>query len=571
MKILRPYYILIALTSFFACEEKQNADLVIKGGKVATVDESFSIKQAVAIKGNKIIYVGNEEAVEKYIGQQTKVIDASGKFVMPGMHDAHCHPYNLGHVEGEEEEDNYFSVGGSKDLDDLVAKVKEKIKTMKPGDWLIGGGWDQNEWPDKQFPVHDKLSAVSPDNPVFLYRHGGNSAFVNAKALEIAGITAETPDPFGGRIYRKPNGDPTGFVSNMGNNMVHKHFPKPNKPLEWYHKKYLNAFKTCNEAGLTAVTDAGIDSEHIEIYKSMVDSGTTTIRANVMLLNPREGDLEKQFRDVRVLNYGGEEMMQVRSIKMYYDGTVGSRGAAFFEPYLDDPERDDNIGVTEVPVDHVYKVARTALKTGMQVCPHALGIRANSEILDAFEKALKENPIEDHRFRSEHAEVVTAEDIKRFAEIGVIPSVQPVHCTSDMTFLEDRIGKQRCKESASPWRGMIDAGLKIACGSDFAVESHKPLWGIYAAITRQDHLGLPEDGWYAEHCMTREEAIKGYTIWAAHAAFWDDILGSLETGKLADIVILDKDILTIAPKEILTTKVLYTIVNGKIVYQMDRQ
>ncbi len=553
---------LLVLVSCFACEKSETADVILYG-KVVTVDDQFSIQEAVAIKNNKIVFVGNKAEAEALVGDSTNVIDTNGKMIMPGMHDSHCHPFNL----GNDEEDDFFRVSSAKNFDEMVALIEAKAKTLQPGEWIIGGGWNQENWPGKQLPVHDKVSAVTPNNPLFLYRHGGNSAFVNAKALEIAGITKDTPDPFGGKIYRKENGEPTGFVSNMGNNMVHKHFPKKVRPLEWYMEKYDNAQRICHEAGLTGWTDAGIYPDHISYQKAMVDKGLLKIRSNIMLQNPREGDLEKHFSKQRILNYGGEEMLQVRSIKMYYDGALGSRGAALFKPYLDDPHIHNNIGNTEVPVEHVYDVAKAALKTGMQVCPHALGPRGNSEILDAFEKALKENPVEDHRFRSEHAEVVYIDDIERMARLGVIPSIQPTHCTSDMVFMYDRIGEERSK-SASPWRNMIKAGLEPACGSDFTIESHRPLWGIYAAVTRQDNQGFPAEQWHGEQKLTIQEAIKGYTIWAAKAAFWEDKLGSLETGKLADIVVLDTDILDYEdPKDILNTQVLYTIVNGEIVYE----
>lgn len=545
-----------------ACSTENKADIVLFG-KVVTVDKDFSITEAVAIKNDKIIFVGTAKDAKSYIGVNTQKIITENKFIMPGMHDSHCHPFNL----GNDEEETFFSVSAAKNFDEMVAIIDAKVKTMKPGEWLIGGGWNQEKWPGRKLPVHDAVSAVSPNNPIFLYRHGGNSAFVNAKALEIAGITKNTPDPFGGKIYRKPNGEPTGFVTNMGNNMVHKHFPKENKPLEWYIEKYDNAQKISHKAGLTAWTDAGIYPDHIGYYKSMVDANKLKIRANIMLQNPREGDLEKHFKEQRVLNYGGNELLQVRSIKMYYDGALGSRGAALFEPYLDDPHVKNNIGNTEVPIEHVYDVAKAALKTGMQVCPHALGPRGNSEILQAFERAMKEIPVKDHRFRSEHAEVIRPKEIKKMAELGVIPSVQPTHCTSDMTFLYDRIGEKRSVDYASPWRNMINAGLQPALGSDFTIESHKPLYGIYAAITRQDVDGYPKEKWHAEQSLTIKEAIKGYTIWAAKAAFWEDKIGSLEVGKLADVVVLDTDILNCKPKEILTTQVLYTIVNGEIVYQ----
>lgn len=539
------------------------ADVVLRNAKVVTVDDAFSLQQAVAVTGNKIVYVGSDVGVTDFVGPHTQVEDLAGAFVMPGMTDSHCHPFGLG-TQGDP--DDSFSVAGSTSWAEVVAKVAAKVDALEPGQWVIGGGWSEEDFDDRKVPVHDALSQVSPENPVFLYRRGGNSAFVNQRALEIAGITKDTPDPYGGKIGRKSDGSPSGFLVNMGNNLVHKHFPRPNKPDEWYRERYQIAARRSNEVGLTGWHDAGTEPDHIRIYKQLVDRGELNVRANVMLQNPRLGydDTVEYFRQHRVVNYGGEDMLQVRSVKMFFDGALGSRGAAFFEPYHDDP---GNRGVTEVPPEHVYDVARAGLEAGMQICPHAIGIRGNAEYLDAVAKALADKPVKDHRFRSEHAEVVRPEDVQRFAELGVIASVQPIHCTSDMSFLEDRIGPERCHRSASPWRGFLDAGVVVASGSDFTVESHRPLWGIFAAVTRTDHDGKPAGGWYGDQRMTMEEAIRSYTWAPAYAAFMEDRLGSLEVGKLADIVVLDHDLLTIAPAEILETEVLLTIVNGKIVYR----
>lgn len=561
-KILSCAVISCIIYLFFGCGTPPKADLVLVNGKIAVVDKAFSIHQALAIGGDRILYTGNNKGVEKFTQKNTRIIDLKGKLVVPGMVDSHGHPFNL----GQSGDNDSFSVRGSKSYREVVERVAAKIETMKPGEWLIGGGWYQDDWEDSSLPVHDPISEVSPKNPVFLYRRGGNSCLVNQKALEIAGITRNTPDPYGGKIIRKPNGDPTGVLVNMGNNMVKKHFPKPDKPLSWYENGYLNAAKLCNRVGLTGWHDAGIDPIYIDAYKSLVDKKKLTVRVYAMLQNPREGDLEKYYRKYRTVNYGGEHFFTVRSVKVFFDGALGSRGAAFFSPYDDDPQ---NTGVFEIPPEHLLEVCRAALKTEMQVCPHAIGIRANSVYLDMMEKALQENPVKDHRFRSEHAEVVKPGDVKRFARLGVIPSMQPIHCTEDMVFIEHRIGKDRCRMSASPWRGFIDSGCIIPCGSDFAIYSHNPLTGFYAAITRQDPNGLPVEGWFPEQCMTREEALRGYTIWAAYASFQEEILGSLEKGKLADLVILDRDILTITPKKILSTKVLATMVGGNFVFQLE--
>ena len=535
------------------------ADLVLHNGRIATVDRPFSVQEAIAISADKIVYVGPDAGIDRYITDVTQVIDLEGSFAMPGMTDAHCHPFNLGRIDDEER----FSLAGTQSFQEVVDKVGQKARTLAPGEWIIGSGWSEQDWQVKQLPEHDKLSAVSPDNPVFLYRRGGNSSFVNQKALDIAGINSDTPDPYGGQIYRKPDGTPTGFLVNMGNNLVKKYFPRPDKPYEYYRDIYQNAARISHSVGLTGWHDAGTYPDQLAVYRQMVDRGDLNIRVNAMIQNPREGDLEDHFRTHRVLNYGGYHMFQVRSVKVYFDGALGSRGAAFYEPYSDDPH---NIGVTEIPPQHLYEVALAGLKSGVQIAPHAIGIRGNGVMLDMFEKALMEYPVNDHRFRSEHAQIVSLEDIPRFKRLGVIPSMQFIHATSDMAIVEDRVGAERM-QGAYAWRSFIDAGLPIAAGSDFTVESHRPLWGIYAGVTRQDHDGQPSGGWMPGQVLSREEAIRAYTIWPAYAAFLEDVLGSLEVGKYADIVVLDKNLLTVAAEEILDTKVRMTIVGGEIVYQ----
>jgi len=388
------------------CADTGSADLVLRGGKVATVDSEFSIHQAVAVKDGKIVYVGSDDGVEEFVGFGTRVIELDGMLVTPGMVDAHGHPFNLGNVD----EPETFSVRGSASWDEVVERVAAQIATMEPGEWLIGGGWYQDDWEDNTIPEHDGLSAVSPDNPVFLYRRGGNSAFVNAKALEIAGITAETPDPYGGVIGRKADGSPSGFLVNMGNNLVSDHFPEPDRPLAWYTDAYKRAAERANEVGLTGWHDAGIDPIYIDAYKALVDAGELNVRVNAMLQNPRRGDLREYFAQHRVVNYGGRDLFQVRSVKVFFDGALGSRGAALLEPYSDDP---GNVGIYEIRPEHLYEVSLAALATVMQVCPHSIGPRAVRTSLDMYARAFADfdGPTDNVRFRVEHAELVTPEDV----------------------------------------------------------------------------------------------------------------------------------------------------------------
>ncbi len=534
------------------------ADLALVKGKIITVDNDFSIHEAVAVKGDKIIFVGSNKKVTDFIGPQTKVIVLKGKTVLPGLVDAHAHVLSL------MEALSYLDITGTGSYRQVIDKVARQVKAVKPGEWIVGGRWDQNDWPEKKFPHHRELSKVSPDNPVYLRRIDGNSAFVNAKALEVAGITKDTPDPFGGKIIRGKDGKPTGVLVNRAMNMVKKHLPEDTP--EQYEAKFKKAVAKCLEFGLTGVHEAGVGPQDIGIYKKLIDKNQMDIRLYAMLGEQEKpvlkGDLEAYFRKHKLENYGNY-FLSVRSIKLFFDGALGSRGAAFFEPYSDDP---GNKGLMRITPEYITKVARAALKVGMGVNTHCIGIRGNRACLDAYEKALLENPIKDHRFRIEHAQVVRPEDVKKFAALGVIPAMQPTHCTSDMNFVADRIGKKRAA-GAYAWRWFLDAKLKIPMGSDFPVESVNPLHGIYAAVTRQDHKGEPKGGWFPQHKLTIEEAIKGFTIWAAYGAFQEDVLGSIEPGKLADFTVLDRDLLKIKPQDILETKVLYTIVAGKIRYR----
>lgn len=550
--------IIICLCTIVSCGRPAPADLVLYRGKIVTVDEKFSIHEAVAVRGDKIVFVGSNEDAEKYILPSTTVIDLEGQLVLPGLIDAHAHLHSLG------DELTSLNVTGTTSYQEIIDSVAIKVQSTQPEEWIVGGRWDQNDWEDTAFPVHDPLSDVSPDNPVYLTRIDGNAAFANQKALELAGITKDTPDPVGGVIVRKENGDPTGVLVNRAMNLVSDNIPPDSQ--EQFKQKFLKAVRDCLSVGLTSVHEAGIGPQHIALYKNLIDNRQLNMRIYAMLGEekdlPLDMDLVAYFKKHRIEEYG-RHMLSVRSIKLYFDGALGSRGAAFFTPYEDDP---DNTGLLRITPEYITAISRAALEAGMGVNTHCIGIRGNRLSLEAYEKALQENPKPDHRFRIEHAQILEQQDVEKFASLGIIPAMQPTHCTSDMPFVEDRVGAERAK-GAYAWRWFIDAGLVIPCGSDFPVESNNPLLGIYAAVTRQDPAGWPEGGWHPEQRMTIQEAVKGFTIWAAYAAFQEDVLGSIEVGKYADFTVLDKNILEIDPKEILTTKTVYTIVGGQIRYR----
>ena len=537
------------------------ADLVLRGGKIATVDADFSFQEAVAVEGDKIVYVGDNDGVKSFIGPETKVIELEGALALPGLVDAHAHLHSLGAELAN------LDISPANSYEGIIALVAERAKEVKPGDWILGGRWNHEAWEVKEFPIHDALSAVSPDNPVYLRRVDGNSAFVNGKALELAGYTADTPDPEGGKIIRKENGAPTGVLVNRAMNPVLDLIPPMTD--EEMARQFRMAIDDCVTVGLTGVHEAGIGPSQLELYKSMIDSGELKMRLNAMLgeqerpLYEQDFDMAAYFRQHRVVNYGGHEMLTLRSIKLFFDGALGSRGAAFYDEYADAP---GELGLFRISPEYIYRVSAAALEADMLVATHCIGIRGNRACIDAYEKALLENPKEDHRFRVEHAQIVRDEDIAKFAALGIIPAMQPTHCTSDMSFVAKRVGDERAA-GAYAWRKFMDAGLVIPAGSDFPVESNNPMLGIYAAITRQNAAGEPEGGWFPDQRMTREEAIRGFTSWAAYASFQEDVLGSVEVGKLADFTVLDKDILEVEPQEILTAKALYTIVGGAVVYQ----
>ncbi|MCP4713402.1 MAG: amidohydrolase [Planctomycetes bacterium] len=557
----------LAATLMITCEltasEQRQASpdykyLVLRGGKIATVDKEFSIQEAVVAQGDKIIYVGSNEGAEAYAGENSKVIELDGKLVLPGFIDTHGHMHDLG------EKLTHLDITGTNSFAEIIRIVAEKLKTVEPGEWIVGERWDQSDWSDKRFPYHDRLSEITPNNPVFLYRIDGHSALLNREALEIANITRETVDPYGGVIVRKRNGEPTGVLINRAMTMVEKLLPENTE--EQYRQKFFKAVDSSLAVGLTGWHEPSINSQKIDFYKELIDQKLLKMRVYAILGEQDvlffEKDMGEYFTRNRIRNYGNH-FLSAQCVKLFLDGSLGSRGAAFFEPYADDP---NNIGLLRVDTEYVYQVAKAALESGIGVSAHCIGIRATSLCLDAYERALAEHPTKDHRFRIEHAEIVRDQDVARFARLGVIPSMRPAHCIIDMKFVEDRVGPKRA-QGAFAWRKFLDAGCIIACGSDFPVVSNNPLFGIYAATARQDIDGNPEGGWFGDQKMTIEEAVRGYTIWAAYAAFQEDLLGSIEVGKLADLVVLDQDILKSEPRELLNTQVLYTIVGGQIAYE----
>lgn len=427
--------LIVLMLNLNRSEKGSHADMVIMDARVATVDKDFSFAEAVAVTGDIITFVGSNKDAEELIGPETEVLKLGGKLVLPGLIDAHGHLHSLG------EQLANLDINGTKSYDEIIELVSERVKTLQPGEWIIGGRWNQNEWPVREFPHHEALSRVSPDNPVYLTRVDGNSAFANKKAMELAGITRDTPDPAGGKFIRGADGEPTGVLINQAMNFVKKVLP-PNTP-EQKEAKFKMAVQACIEAGLTGIHEAGIGPAEIELYKSLIDREELDIRLYAMLGEQEkpvlEGDLVSYFAEHKLPEYGNH-MLSVRSIKLFFDGALGSRGAAFFEPYADDP---GNTGLLRVTPEYIVKVTKAALEVGMGVNTHCIGTRGTRLCIDAYEEALKAVPVTDHRLRVEHAQIVRPEDVEKFRILNIIPSMQPTHATSDMGFVADRVGEKR--------------------------------------------------------------------------------------------------------------------------------
>ena len=543
---------MLAFAAPGGAQDAPPADMVFTNGAVYTADAAQPRAQAVAIRGGKIVFVGSTREARTLIGDDTRVVDLEGKTMIPGMIDSHGHLAGLGSAL------RIIDLVGTRSYDEVVERVVARAAEVPAGRWIQGRGWDQNEWGDTRFPHHAALSAAVPDHPVILGRVDGHAIFVNAAAMELAGIDASTADPSGGRVVRAEDGDALGVFVDRAMGLVRRVVPRESR--EELYRGILMAQQELNRLGLTGIHDAGVGRGTIDLYEEMAAGGEWTVRNYVMI---SAGALD-HYADIGPRdNIGGDHFLSVRAIKMAVDGALGSRGAALLEPYTDEP---GNSGLVTVSAEQVLTVALKALRTGFQLNVHAIGDAANRMVLDVFEEAMETVPTADHRFRIEHAQILHRHDIPRFAELGVIPSMQAIHQSSDMAWAENRLGWTRI-QGAYAWRSLLDTGVIIPGGSDFPVESADPLLSFHAAVTRQDASGWPASGWLPEQRMTRDEALKHMTLWGAKAAFMEDRVGSITVGKLADLVVLSRDIMTGPAREILDTEVLMTIVGGRVVHE----
>jgi len=538
-----------------ACTTSDNptADLIAFNGRIHTVDDSIPNATALVVSGGRVLYVGDSAGAMAFRTDETQLADLQGNTVIPGMVDAHAHLAGLGAALRN------VDLVGTASYEEVIARVVERARGVPAGTWIIGRGWDQNDWPDTRFPTHAELSRAVPDHPVVLTRVDGHATLVNAAAIREANLTNGTADPSGGRIERLPDGSLSGVLVDRAMGLVGRAIPPTS--AEELRASVLAAVAEANRWGLIGVHDAGVGRRVIDVYEALAAEGRYDLR-NYVMISSDDSTLAHYFaRGPQSALHDGR--LWIRAIKISADGALGSRGAALHAPYSDEPSHS---GLLLVPPERVKDVAVRALQNGFQLNVHAIGDRGNTVVLDAFEQALAEVPTQDHRFRVEHAQILTPDDIPRFAQLRVIPSMQASHQTSDMYWAERRVGPERIR-GAYAWRALLNTGVVIPNGSDFPVEQVNPLISFHAAVTRQDAKNWPDGGWYPEQTMTREEALKSMTIWPAHAAFQDSLMGALSPGKYADFVVLDRDIMSVPDTAILGTRVLATYLGGRAVYQ----
>ncbi|MEP0987028.1 amidohydrolase [Ekhidna sp.] len=567
MRYTTIYLILFAI--LVSCTEKAepevSADRIFYNGPIYTMDDGAPEVEAVAIKADTFLYVGTKAGAETYRGASTKMVDLAGKTMVPGLTEGHAHimgvGYNLLNVDLRE----------AKSYQEVVEMVVDRAASTPEGTWIIGRGWHQDKWTEKPemtngFPTHDLLSEAVPNHPVYLKHASGHAALANAKAMEMGGVDANSDQPNGGEIFKSVSGEPTGIFNETAQGLITKVIPDATKESD--EQALRLALDQCFKYGITGFHQAGSGPDHIDLYKDFAQRDELKLRLYVMLNGRDESLLEEYFKK------GIEEdlfdnQLTVRSVKLYADGALGSRGAWLLEEYTDAPGVH---GHNVMPMEDIEDVTQKSYKAGFQVCVHAIGDRANREVLDIYERTFKlypESAPKEPRFRIEHAQHFHPDDIPRFAEMGVIPSMQAIHMASDRPWAIDRLGQQRIEWGAYMWQTLLQSGAKIVNGTDAPVEPITPLASFYASVSRRTLQGNPEGGYEPTEKMTREQALRSYTLDAAFAAFREDRKGSIKVGKWADLTIFDQDIMTIPEDDILNTKVSMTMIGGEIVYEAE--
>ncbi|HEX6941036.1 MAG TPA: amidohydrolase [Longimicrobiales bacterium] len=545
------------------------ADLVLVNGKVVTVDASRPEAEAVAIAGDTIVAVGSDREIRRYVGANTEVIDLDGRLAIPGFIEGHGHFMGLGRAQ------MILDLTTARTWDDIVAMVEAAVKDAEPGEWILGRGWHQEKWervPEPNVdgvPLHHGLSAVSPNNPVYLTHASGHASFANARALALAGIGRNTPDPRGGTIVRDANGNATGLLRENAQDLVEAAIARderrrsPEETAATMRRMVELAGQELLRKGVTSFHDAGSSFATIDFLKQLAEEGALPVRLYVMIRGETNEALAEKLPQYRIIG-AGNQFLTVRAIKRQIDGALGSHGAWLLEPYADMPSSTGL--VLERPED-IRRTAEIAIEHGFQVNTHAIGDRANREVLDIYAEVFAEHPdATDLRWRIEHAQHVDPADVPRFAELGLIASMQAIHATSDWPWVPERLGRERAERTSYLWRSFRDAGVVVTNGTDTPVEDVDPLANFYAAVARKTREG---EVFTPDQRLTREEALRSYTLDNAYAAFEEDINGSITPGKLADIVVLSKDIMTVPEDEIPTARVVMTVVGGEVRYRVE--
>jgi len=537
------------------------ADTVFKNGNFYTVNERQPRAEAVAVKAGKIIYVGSNKDVKTFEGNDTRIVDLKGSTVVPGLTDSHYHLSGVGAREMN------LNLEGTESLEAFLAKVKERVNNTKPGEWVTGRGWIETFWKPQAFPTRWDLDKISPENPVYLTRADGHASIANSAALKAAGIDKNTPNPFGGEFLKDAKtGELTGMLIDSAQSRVSSRIPRGNSDES--EQALLIGVKRSIELGWCQVQIPGNSFGEVDLIKKLFGEEKIKLRIYDAVSGP--GPSAKKLLSEGPIIGAFDNHFTVRGIKAYMDGALGSRGAALLEPYADSPNTS---GFFTTKEEDLLPMFIEALRQGIQVETHAIGDRGNRTILDLYEKAFKtvpaaERKVRDPRWRVEHSQIVNPIDIPRFAKLGVIPSMQPSHAIGDLHFAPSRLGIKRL-EGAYAWQSFIKSGSIIPGGSDAPVERGEPMIEFYAAVARKDQKGYSDEGWHPEQAVTREQALKMFTIWAAYAAFEDKLKGTLEVGKLADLTVLSSDIMKITESEILRTRCLMTVIGGEIVYDKN--
>ena len=533
------------------------ADVVFKNGNVYTASNKVPQAEAIAVKADRIVFVGSNADAQKYVGPNTRVVDLKGNTVLPGFTDSHQHLSGVGQREMT------LNLEGSTSLEDFLAKVKARVDQAKPGDWITGRGWIETHWKPPVFPTRGDLDKIAPNNPIILTRADGHASVVNSAALNLAGIDKSTPNPFGGEISKDKTGAPNGMLLDAAQGLVRRRVP-PISAADAERAVVLGVKRNI-ELGWTQIQDAGGSYNDVEIFKKLYAAGTIKLRIYKAVHGPGPSATRLLTEGPTIGAYGNR--FTFRTIKVVSDGALGSRGAALQEPYADAP---DTSGFLTVKAEDLRPMLVEALRKGIQVETHAIGDRANHFILDEYQAAFEavspdQRKVSAPRWRVEHAQIVNPADIPRFAKLRVIPSMQPSHAIGDLFFAPSRVGIKRLAGSYA-WESFIKLGLPVPGGSDAPVERGEPMIEFYAAVARKDQKGFSGEGWHPEEAVTREQALKMFTVWPAYAAFEEELRGTIEVGKLADLTILSADIMKIPEAEILKTRCVMTVINGEIVF-----